>query len=102
MPGVPEVTLVEPNYGRPGDTITITGIDFGPYEDDSVVEITDVECVITSWSDTEIECLIPQTISGDLVVKSRTNDVTDYGATDAGIGDDTDDIQDAIDDLPIW
>jgi polygalacturonase len=46
--------------------------------------------------------LIPQTTSGDLVVKSRTNDVTDYGATDAGIGDDTDDIQDAIDDLPIW
>lgn len=98
----PVITSVVPDYGRTGDTITVTGTEFGPYEGDSDVQINGVDCEIVSWSDTVIICKIPQATSGNLVVRSRLNDVTDYGATGDGNTDDTEDIQDATDDLPIW
>jgi len=98
----PVITSVVPDNGRPGDTITVTGTEFGPYESDSTVEINGVDCEIITWSDTIIVCKIPNTTDGDLVVKSRLNDVTDWGATGDGNTDDTDDIQDAADDLPIF
>jgi hypothetical protein len=96
----PVITLVEPDEGRLGDEITITGTLFGPVQDESTVEINGVECEVVSWSNTMIVCIVPDTDSGDVVVNSMTNNVMSYGATGDGTTDDTDAIQDAIDDLP--
>jgi hypothetical protein len=98
---VPAVYAVTPNRGIPGQEIEITGIYLGPDEFEASVTINSVECEVVNWSDTSITCKIPKTTSGDLIVTNKANNVKGYGATGDGATDDTDDIQEAADDLPL-
>jgi len=60
-----EVTGLNPASGYYGDTVTISGTDFGIHnvDDDYVFFPTDsserVEAAILSWEDTEIQCVVP-------------------------------------------
>ncbi len=60
-----EVTGLNPTSGYYGDTVTISGADFGIHnvDDDHVFFPTDsserVEAAILSWEDTEIQCVVP-------------------------------------------
>jgi len=101
MSSVPDVYSVAPNIGIPGQEIAITGIYLGPDDFEASVTINSVECEIVHWSDNSITCKIPKTTSGDLVVTNKSNNVKGYGATGDGVTDDTDDIQEAADDLPL-
>jgi len=100
MASVPSVSSVVPNSGVPGDEIVIMGMYLGPDDFEASVTISGVECEVVAWSDNSITCKVPVTASGDLVVTNKANNVKGYGATDEGAGDDTDAIQEAIDDLP--
>ncbi|XP_078617899.1 fibrocystin-L-like [Branchiostoma floridae x Branchiostoma japonicum] len=53
-----EVVGVSPSAGKTGDTITITGSRFGNVLGDVTVTIDGVECSITTFSSTSIECTV--------------------------------------------
>jgi hypothetical protein len=64
----PANMVVSPSVSPPGSTITITGVGFGPYnatananEAATTVTLTSASenCSIISWSDTQIQCVIP-------------------------------------------
>ncbi len=64
----PTVTNVEPGEAMVGETVTITGTDFGSDESAVVVSFSGTEASITSFSDTEIQVTVPNVDSGNLVV----------------------------------
>ena len=71
-----EVTGLTPSSGYYGDTIIISGTDFGIHniDDDYVFFPTDsserVEAAILSWEDTEIQCVVPDdAITGPVQVE---------------------------------
>ncbi|XP_019623376.1 PREDICTED: fibrocystin-L-like [Branchiostoma belcheri] len=53
-----EVSGVSPSAGKTGDTITITGSKFGSDSGDVTVTIDGVECSITTFSSSSIECTV--------------------------------------------
>jgi hypothetical protein len=60
----PEITSIDPDHGRPGDTVTVTGTGFGETEGYLIFAKdaeTPVIATIISWSDTEIVATVPDT-----------------------------------------
>jgi len=57
----PQITSVNPIFLAPGLRFTITGINFGYNQRDSEVLFANgVEAVVRTWSNTEIECEVPE------------------------------------------
>jgi hypothetical protein len=64
----PVVTGTYPASATPGSTITINGFQFGFSQGSSVVRIGSVDCdQILSWTDTQIQCIVPDTASSGAV-----------------------------------
>lgn len=58
--GGPQITRVNPAYGKAGDVITITGTSFGSSQGSSSVSFNGVNASsIISWSNTKIVCRAP-------------------------------------------
>ncbi|MCJ7795498.1 MAG: YCF48-related protein, partial [Thermoleophilia bacterium] len=67
----PTITAVTPSSGRAGTEVTITGAEFGSTRSQSYVSFGAVDATdYTAWSDTQINVLVPATVSGqvDIVV----------------------------------
>jgi len=58
---IPHISSVSPSSAFVGDTITITGLNFGPSQGSGYVEFSrDIAAVqILSWSNTEVVCEVP-------------------------------------------
>jgi hypothetical protein len=69
----PIVTATVPTSGMPGSPVTINGFQFGASRGTSKVMIGNTQCPVTSWSDTQIQCTVPQAaISGAVTVITDT------------------------------
>ena len=63
------ITEVNPVCGVVGETIIITGTSFGDTQGSSVVTFNGGPATVNSWSNTQIEVLVPNTaITGNVVV----------------------------------
>jgi len=72
------ITNINPNCGAPGATIIITGTSFGDTQGSSVVTFNGVPATVNSWTNTQIEVLVPSgAITGDVVV--RVNGINSNG-----------------------
>jgi len=67
----PHITSVSPDYGAPGDTITIYGEYFGMSQlAGDQVTLAGVPLLIDTWSDVMIDCTLPSGIAdGDIYVE---------------------------------
>jgi hypothetical protein len=64
------ITELSSQCGVTGETIIITGTSFGDSQGSSVVTFNGVPAAVTSWSNTQIEVLVPSgAITGDVVVR---------------------------------
>ena len=76
----PSITMLDPDSGPEGTSVTITGVNFGAVQGTSTVEFNGTAATPTSWSDTEIEVAVPMgATTGDVVV-------TVDGTPSAGVG----------------
>lgn len=69
--GKPEISTIDPPIGSPGDTVVISGKNFGRTKESSFVEIAGSRVTASGykrWSDTEIELTIPVNVQDGLVV----------------------------------
>ncbi|MGH3054802.1 MAG: IPT/TIG domain-containing protein, partial [Gaiellaceae bacterium] len=69
----PGITSVSPDMANPGDTVTITGTDFGAMQGSSAVTIGGSGAGVTSWSDTSIVATVPQLMPGPVKVVVTVN-----------------------------
>lgn len=72
----PTITSISPQIGVPGDIMTITGTGFGHIRDTSYVEIGGTSLTNSSyisWSNTQIEVLLPVDIKEGLVFVITAN-----------------------------
>ena len=66
---LPVVTGIYPASATAGSTVTINGFQFGSSQGSSVVRIGSVNCdQIMSWTDTQIQCIVPDTASSGAVI----------------------------------
>ena len=65
----PVVTGTYPASATAGNPITINGFQFGSSQGSSVVRIGNINCdQILSWTDTQIQCIVPDTASSGAVI----------------------------------
>jgi hypothetical protein len=65
----PVVTGTYPASATARSTVTINGFQFGSSQGSSVVKIGSVNCdQILSWTDTQIQCIVPDTASSGAVI----------------------------------
>jgi N-acetylneuraminic acid mutarotase len=81
----PGITNVNPIHGTWGNTVTISGENFGNSINDNVVKFGDIEATVVSASTNEVKVLVPNTLlkkSSILSVKAVTTDnqLTSYSA----------------------
>ena len=78
----PAITNVSPNPAHVGDTVTITGTDFGaPQSPHDKVEFNNLLADVTSWAVTSIQCVVPDGAYSDPAGIEVT---TDAGTTAHG------------------
>ncbi len=72
------ITELSSQCGVPGETIMITGTSFGDAQGSSGVTFNGVPATVISWSNTQIEVLVPSgAITGDVV--ARVNGINSNG-----------------------
>ena len=65
----PQISGINPKYGAPASPITITGINFGATQGNSVVTVGGAPSYVASWSNTAISILVPsRATTGNIVV----------------------------------
>ena len=65
----PQLSSISPNYGAPAAPITITGINFGATQGNSLVTVGGAPSYVASWSSTAISILVPsRATTGNIVV----------------------------------
>ncbi|MFH1891941.1 MAG: IPT/TIG domain-containing protein [Candidatus Zixiibacteriota bacterium] len=63
------ITSISPNWGAPGDTITVSGTGFGDMQGANSVEIDGVEVSVVEWTPEQIVCeLSAESMRGTLTV----------------------------------
>jgi PKD repeat protein len=68
----PVITDVVPRRASVGDSVTITGQEFGTQEQGNMVLLAESELPVVSWADTEVVVTIPAAAEdGDIVVVKR-------------------------------
>jgi len=76
---VPSISLLTPDHAAVGDTVTITGLDFGATQGNSTISFNGINASVTSWSDTAIVAVVPSGATNGNVV------VTKYGMPSNGV-----------------
>ncbi|MCK4923263.1 MAG: IPT/TIG domain-containing protein [Bacteroidales bacterium] len=70
VPIIPAITTVEPDIGKVGTTVTITGTDFSTTPGDNFVTFGGVGAIVTAATETSITVTVPAgAATGDVVVK---------------------------------
>lgn len=82
----PGIASVKPIHGTWGNTVTISGENFGSSLADNVVKFGEIEATVVSASTNEIKVLVPNTLlkkSSIITVKALTTDnqLTSYGTS---------------------
>ena len=78
----PVLSGIDPARGVAGSTVTLSGTDFGDTQGASSVSFGGVAAAsYTSWSDTQVACLVPAGIEGPLQVTLTTTGGTSNGVT---------------------
>ena len=71
--GGPNISSLSPSSGNIGDSVTITGINFGSSQGSSTVTFAGTVAAVTSWSSTQIVITVPSgAISGNVIVTVGT------------------------------
>lgn len=69
----PVITGTSPASAAPGSTIAVNGHQFGSTQGTSQVNIGGLQCPVLSWSDTQIQCTVPnRAASGPVTVVTDT------------------------------
>ncbi|MCE1246270.1 MAG: IPT/TIG domain-containing protein [Firmicutes bacterium] len=76
---MPHILHLSPDRGGAGDTVTITGFNFGDYVDLGKVFIGTTPVKIQSWSDSKIVCLLPASVKPEEVVSEQKKNKTNRG-----------------------
>jgi hypothetical protein len=91
--GAPHIDSVDPEYGGIGEKVTIVGTDFGATRGDSYVIFGTTKATeYVSWSDTQIEVIIPRGLSeGEVdvtvtVVGTGTSNPEPFNVVPYGVG----------------
>ena len=70
VPGSPEIDSLDPAYGLPGSSVTITGLNFGTTQ--GTVSFNGTAATVTSWSATSIVVTVPAgTTTGNVTVTTK-------------------------------
>lgn len=77
----PTITLLNPNSGAVGTSVTITGTDFGAVQGNGTVRFNGVLATITSWADTSIVCVVPDLATTGPVVVTNNSGLSSAGTT---------------------
>lgn len=82
----PFLLSYDPRAGGSGETLTLGGLNFGDAQGSGIVQLTGLgdepaECLVTTWSDTEIVCVVPTLDDGEYEVAVTT----DAGDTSASV-----------------
>src|SRR5207245_785649 len=72
IPASPILTSVSPTSGVVGQTITINGTNFGISQGTSQVKFDSAVAAVVSWSNTQIQAIVPGTFLGTYNVKVTT------------------------------
>ncbi len=55
----PYISDISPGQGEPGDSVTISGVNFGAAQGTSTVTFNGITHTVCAWSDTKIICIAP-------------------------------------------
>lgn len=76
-PPAPAITLLNPDHGAVGDSITITGTTFEAVQGTGTVTFNGVAATVTSWADTSIVVIVPVgATTGDVIVTNNSGDAS--------------------------
>lgn len=76
-PPDPVITLLNPNHGAVGDSVTITGTTFEAAQGAGTVTFNGVPATVTAWADTSITVTVPVgATTGNVVVTNNTGDAS--------------------------
>jgi len=82
LPDAPGISSVEPDSGKVGDQVVISGENFGTSSSSVTVEFDNIPATVSSISDTSIETSVPEGVSGGSIdITVTVNSIT---ATYAG------------------
>lgn len=77
----PTITLLNPDTGPVGTSVTITGTLFGAVQGNGRVRFNGTEATITSWADTSIVCTVPPLATTGPVVVTNNAGALSAGTT---------------------
>lgn len=64
----PNITLLSPLSGNVGSNVNVIGTGFGSSQGGSTITMNGLTMTVNSWSSTNINCVIPNTFTGPIVV----------------------------------
>eukprot|EP01112_Ceratiomyxa_fruticulosa_P010054 TRINITY_DN2640_c0_g2_i1.p1 TRINITY_DN2640_c0_g2~~TRINITY_DN2640_c0_g2_i1.p1 ORF type:complete len:1878 (-),score=367.54 TRINITY_DN2640_c0_g2_i1:103-5736(-) len=87
VPAISSLSLSSTNSTRGGETLTITGDNFGPLNSTVAVYIAQYDCLnaFVSVASTEIQCIVPPMTGKNMVVSVVIGDQTAFSATNVSV-----------------
>jgi hypothetical protein len=70
---VPSITSLSPTSGAGGKTVTLTGTGFIADQGSGTVAFGETESTVTSWSDTQVVCSVPEGLEPGALLVTLTN-----------------------------
>ncbi|TSD62163.1 hypothetical protein FFF34_019590 [Inquilinus sp. KBS0705] len=74
LSAVPSLLNLQPNRGRPGDTITLIGGNFSAKASEDVVKFNGVTAVVISATTTAIKVIAPKSSTGNVTLKVKAQE----------------------------